>query len=243
MALVCDAEGPSGIAGIMGGQISEVSDKTTRVLMEAATWVGPNIMRTSKALGLRTEASARFEKQLHPEQAIAAQRLAARLMVELCGARMVPGTRRRLPGAGGAARGGRCASSASRGCWASDIEPAASTDPRAARLRAAPDGGWRGAALARRRRAARGRPDRGGGAHPRPRQAARPRCPRAAAPVRRGSRRSQRLRRRLEDALRDRGLHECISYSFTSPARARAAAARRRARCCASRTRSARSRA
>ena len=92
MALVCDAEGSSGIAGIMGGEISEVSDSTTRVLMEAATWVGPNIMRTSKALGLRTEASARFEKQLHPEQAIAAQRLAARLMVELCGARMVPGT-------------------------------------------------------------------------------------------------------------------------------------------------------
>ena len=92
MALVCDAEGPSGIAGVMGGLISEVSDKTTRVLMEAATWVGPNIMRTSKALGLRTEASARFEKQLHPEQAIAAQRLAARLMVELCGARIVSGT-------------------------------------------------------------------------------------------------------------------------------------------------------
>src|ERR671919_15587 len=63
-ALVCDGEGPSGIAGIMGGQISEVSEGTTRVLMEAATWVGPNIMRTSKALGLRTEASARFEKQL-----------------------------------------------------------------------------------------------------------------------------------------------------------------------------------
>ena len=60
--------------------------------MEAATWVGPNILRTSKALGLRTEASARFEKQLHPELAMAAQRLAARLMVELCGARMVPGT-------------------------------------------------------------------------------------------------------------------------------------------------------
>ena len=92
MALVCDAEGPSGIAGVMGGLISEVSDKTTRVLMEAATWVGPNIMRTSKELGLRTEASARFEKQLHPEQAMAAQRLAARLMVELCGARYVPGT-------------------------------------------------------------------------------------------------------------------------------------------------------
>ena len=92
MALVCDAEGPSGIAGVMGGQISEVSDDTTRVMMEAATWVGPNIMRTSKALGLRSEASARFEKQLHPDQAIAAQRLAARLMVELAGARLVPGT-------------------------------------------------------------------------------------------------------------------------------------------------------
>jgi phenylalanyl-tRNA synthetase beta chain len=92
MALVCDAEGPSGIAGIMGGQISEVSDKTTRVLMEAATWVGPNILVTSKALDLRTEASARFEKQLHPESAMAAQRLAARLMVELCGARQVGDT-------------------------------------------------------------------------------------------------------------------------------------------------------
>jgi len=92
MALVCDAEGPSGIAGVMGGLISEVSGSTTRVLMEAATWFGPNIMRTSKALGLRTEASARFEKQLHPEQGMAAQRLAAKLMVELCGARMVPGT-------------------------------------------------------------------------------------------------------------------------------------------------------
>ncbi len=92
MALVCDAEGSSGIAGVMGGLISEVSDSTTRVLMEAATWVGPNIMRTSKALALRTEASARFEKQLHPEQAMGAQRLAAKLMVELCGARMVPGT-------------------------------------------------------------------------------------------------------------------------------------------------------
>jgi phenylalanyl-tRNA synthetase beta chain len=92
MALVCDAEGPSGIAGIMGGQISEVSDRTTRVLMEAATWVGPNILKTSSTLQLRTEASARFEKQLHPELAMAAQRLAARLMVELCNARLVPGT-------------------------------------------------------------------------------------------------------------------------------------------------------
>ncbi len=90
MAVVCDAEGPSGVAGIMGGQISEVSDSTTRVLMEAATWVPTNVLRTSKALNLRSEASTRFEKGVHPENALAGQRLAARLMVELCGARMVP---------------------------------------------------------------------------------------------------------------------------------------------------------
>ena len=55
----------------MGGEISEVSDTTTRVLMDAATWVGPNILETSKTLLLRTEASARFEKQLHPELGMA----------------------------------------------------------------------------------------------------------------------------------------------------------------------------
>ena len=93
MAIVCDGEGPAGgIGGIMGGEHSEVSEKTTRVLMEAATWVGSNILESSKTLQLRTEASARFEKQLHPELGMAAQRLAARLMVELCGARLVPGT-------------------------------------------------------------------------------------------------------------------------------------------------------
>jgi phenylalanyl-tRNA synthetase beta chain len=92
MALISDAEGPTSIAGVMGGEVSEVSESTTRVAMEAATWVGPNISRTQQKLGLRTEASARFEKGLHPDLAIAAQRLAARLMVELAGARMVPGT-------------------------------------------------------------------------------------------------------------------------------------------------------
>jgi phenylalanyl-tRNA synthetase beta chain len=90
--LVCDAERPSGIGGVMGGAASEVSPSTTRVAMEAATWNGPNILITSSKLGLRTEASTRFEKQLHPELALRAQRLAARLMVELCGASMVPGT-------------------------------------------------------------------------------------------------------------------------------------------------------
>jgi phenylalanyl-tRNA synthetase beta chain len=90
--LVCDRNGPSGIAGIMGGEASEVSGGTTRVLLEVACWNGTNILRTSRLLGLRSEASSRFEKQLHPELCMRAQRIASRLMVELCGARLVPGT-------------------------------------------------------------------------------------------------------------------------------------------------------
>ncbi|MGH2975878.1 MAG: phenylalanine--tRNA ligase subunit beta, partial [Solirubrobacterales bacterium] len=90
--LVCDRNGPSGIAGIMGGQASEVSEQTTRVLLEVANWNGANILRSSRMLALRSEASSRFEKQLHPDLCMRAQRIASRLMVELCGARLVPGT-------------------------------------------------------------------------------------------------------------------------------------------------------
>jgi phenylalanyl-tRNA synthetase beta chain len=90
--LVCDREGPSGIAGVMGGQRSEVSEGTSRVLLEVASWNGTNILRTSRMLGLRSEASARFEKQLHPALCMRAQRLASKLMIELCGAKLVPGT-------------------------------------------------------------------------------------------------------------------------------------------------------
>ncbi len=90
--LVCDRNGPSGIAGIMGGQTSEVSAETTSVLLEVANWNGTNILRTSRLLSLRSEASSRFEKQLHPELCMRAQRLASRLLVELCGAKLVPGT-------------------------------------------------------------------------------------------------------------------------------------------------------
>jgi phenylalanyl-tRNA synthetase beta chain len=90
--LVCDGNGPSGIAGIMGGQASEVSDDTTRVLLEVANWNGTNILRSSRALSLRSEASSRFEKQLHPALCMRAQLIASKLMVELCGAKLVPGT-------------------------------------------------------------------------------------------------------------------------------------------------------
>jgi phenylalanyl-tRNA synthetase beta chain len=92
MVVIEDADGPTSIAGVMGGARSEVGESTRRVLMEVANWSGPNIHRTSWALGLRSEASARFEKDLAPEQCMHAQAIATRLMVELCKARIVPGT-------------------------------------------------------------------------------------------------------------------------------------------------------
>jgi phenylalanyl-tRNA synthetase beta chain len=92
MLLIADGDGATSIAGIMGGARSEVGPGTTRVLMEAANWEGASTHRTSLRLGLRSEASSRFEKQIQPEQAMEAQAVAMRLMVELCGARPVPGT-------------------------------------------------------------------------------------------------------------------------------------------------------
>jgi phenylalanyl-tRNA synthetase beta chain len=92
MLVIDDAEGPTSIAGVMGGERSEVQEGTTRVLMEVASWDGPNIHRTSQLLGLRSEASGRFEKGLAPEQAMEAQIVATKLMLELTGARLVPGT-------------------------------------------------------------------------------------------------------------------------------------------------------
>ncbi|MGH2876782.1 MAG: phenylalanine--tRNA ligase subunit beta, partial [Solirubrobacteraceae bacterium] len=92
MVLIADADGPTSIAGVMGGARSEVTETTTRVVMEVANWDGANIHRTSLKLGLRSEASGRNEKGLQPEQAMQAQAIATRLMVELCGARVLPGT-------------------------------------------------------------------------------------------------------------------------------------------------------
>ncbi|HUH80487.1 MAG TPA: phenylalanine--tRNA ligase subunit beta, partial [Solirubrobacteraceae bacterium] len=92
MVVIEDALGPTSIAGLMGGARSEVEAGTSRVLLEVATWNGPNIHRSSWALGLRSEASARFEKGLAPEQCMHAQAAAAQLMIELCGAALAPGT-------------------------------------------------------------------------------------------------------------------------------------------------------
>ena len=92
MVVIADADGPTSIAGVKGGVRSEVQPSTRRVLLEVATWNGPNIHRTSWSLSLRSEASARFEKGLAPEQCMYAQAVATRLLIELAGAKVAPGT-------------------------------------------------------------------------------------------------------------------------------------------------------
>ncbi|HEY1690443.1 MAG TPA: phenylalanine--tRNA ligase subunit beta [Solirubrobacteraceae bacterium] len=92
MVVIEDAEGPTSLAGVMGGSRSEVQEDTSTVAIEVANWHGPSIHRTSWALGLRSEASSRFEKGLAPEQCMQAQAVATWLMRELCGADPRPGT-------------------------------------------------------------------------------------------------------------------------------------------------------
>jgi phenylalanyl-tRNA synthetase beta chain len=78
--LICDAEGPVALAGIMGGLDSEVTDATTQVLIESAYFNPRTIRRTSKRLGLSTEASYRFERGVDPEGVIHALERATQLM-------------------------------------------------------------------------------------------------------------------------------------------------------------------
>jgi phenylalanyl-tRNA synthetase beta chain len=92
MVVICDADGPTSLGAIMGGARSEVAATTTRVLLEVATWDGANVQRSAQRLGLRSEASTRYEKGLSPGQTLEAQALATALFIELCGARVLPGT-------------------------------------------------------------------------------------------------------------------------------------------------------
>jgi phenylalanyl-tRNA synthetase beta chain len=85
MLLIADDDRAIGIAGVMGGQDTEVGAGTRNVLLEAATFNGRNIRRTSVALGLRSEASSRFEKGLPLQLAAVAARRAACLIAELAG--------------------------------------------------------------------------------------------------------------------------------------------------------------
>ncbi len=84
--MICDGEKEIGIAGIMGGENSKITDDVKNVLFEAATFNGPNIRKSAKRIGLRTDASGKFEKGLDPANAMDAINRACQLIEELgCG--------------------------------------------------------------------------------------------------------------------------------------------------------------
>ncbi len=85
MLVIADSKKPVAIAGVMGGQNSEIEENTQTVVFESAVFNGGSVRKTAKAVGLRTEASSRYEKGLSPENAIRAVNRAVEL-VELIGA-------------------------------------------------------------------------------------------------------------------------------------------------------------
>ncbi len=85
MLVICDAEKSVAVAGVMGGLNSEIEDTTKTLLFESACFDGANVRITAKKLGLRTEASSRYEKGLDPENVIGALNRACEL-VEMLGA-------------------------------------------------------------------------------------------------------------------------------------------------------------
>ena len=85
MLVIADASKPVAIAGVIGGEETAVTEATTDILLESATFSGPSVRQTARALGIRTEASARFERALPPELALAGARRAASLVAELAG--------------------------------------------------------------------------------------------------------------------------------------------------------------
>jgi phenylalanyl-tRNA synthetase beta chain len=87
--VIADADRPVAIAGIMGGEDSEVTEETADVLLEAANFEPVGILRSSERVALRSEASNRWEKGVDPELAEPAARLATQLFVDLAGARWV----------------------------------------------------------------------------------------------------------------------------------------------------------
>lgn len=91
MLMICDAEKAVGIAGIMGGENSKITDNVTTMLFEAACFDGTNIRLSSKKLGMRTDAAAKFEKGLDPNNAMTAINRACQLIEELKAGEVVGG--------------------------------------------------------------------------------------------------------------------------------------------------------
>ncbi|NOU87659.1 phenylalanine--tRNA ligase subunit beta [Paenibacillus sp. LMG 31460] len=91
MLLITDGTKPVGIAGVMGGANSEVTEGTTRILLESAKFAGSSVRRTSRQLGLRSEASLRFEKEVNPEAVLPALNRAAALMAQYASGQVADG--------------------------------------------------------------------------------------------------------------------------------------------------------
>lgn len=91
MLVIADALQPVGIAGVMGGLATEVSTATQTVLLEAAAFYGPSVRRTSRSLGLRSEASGRFERGVDVASIPLAINRAVQLLVEMNACEAVPG--------------------------------------------------------------------------------------------------------------------------------------------------------
>ena len=98
MCVIADAARPVAIAGVMGGMESEIGSASRDILLESA-WFDPiSVRRTSKALGLRTEASYRFERGADPEMAELASRRAAELIQQVAGGELLAGSVDVYPG-------------------------------------------------------------------------------------------------------------------------------------------------
>tara|TARA_R100001143_G_scaffold63515_2_gene71230 strand:- start:20416 stop:22827 length:2412 start_codon:yes stop_codon:yes gene_type:complete len=82
---ICDGKGPVAIAGVMGGENSEVTSSTNKVLIESAWFEPSSIRKTSKALALQTDSSYRFERGIDPEIQLKAAMRAAKMIAELSG--------------------------------------------------------------------------------------------------------------------------------------------------------------
>lgn len=91
MLVIADAEKPVAVAGIMGGEYSGIFDTTRVVMLESANFLGSSVRTTSRALGLRTESSARFEKGLPPQLAQEAMNRAMHLIEALGAGKIAKG--------------------------------------------------------------------------------------------------------------------------------------------------------
>ncbi len=91
MLVITNGEKPIALAGVMGGENTEINDQTRVVLLESANFLATNIRKTSKQLGLRSDSSTRFEKGVDPNGVIYAVDRAAQLIHELAGGEVVKG--------------------------------------------------------------------------------------------------------------------------------------------------------